>query len=151
MRALARGTSVYLLDRVIPMLPEQLSNGLCSLNEGVVQPGALLLYGNYTGRQSGIAPHWENGNQILPSADIWAGDRMLEEGDEELIAQYSDIIEDLRQMQALAQNMRALRFQKGSIDFEVGEAEIELNKAASPFASLCANSGRRKGSSKSSW
>lgn len=60
--------------------------------------------------------------------------RMLEEGDEALIEKYQDIIWDLRQMQELAQIMRKLRFQKGSIDFEVGEAEIELNDAGKPVA-----------------
>lgn len=130
--ALARGTSVYLLDRVVPMLPEQLSNGLCSLNEGVVRL-ALSCFMEIT-PEGRVVSHRIGKTAIKSCHRLTYGqvNRMLEENDQELIAQYSDIIEDLRQMQELAQNMRALRFQKGSIDFEVGEAEIELNKAGKP-------------------
>ncbi len=130
--ALSRGTSVYLLDRVIPMLPEELSNSLCSLNEGVIRL-ALSCFMEITPAGKVIS------HRIVKSAirschrlTYPQVNRMLEENDEALIRQYEDIIWDLREMKKLAQTMRELRTKKGSIDFEVGEAEIELNAAGKP-------------------
>ena len=132
--AFSRGTSVYLLDRVVPMLPEGLSNGLCSLNEGVER--LTLSCFMEISPEGKVVSHRIAKTAIrschrLTYANV---NRMLEEGDEALIEKYQDIIWDLRQMQELAQIMRKLRFQKGSIDFEVGEAEIELNDAGKPVA-----------------
>ena len=130
--AFSRGTSVYLLDRVVPMLPEELSNGLCSLNEGVVRL-ALSCFMEVT-PEGKVVSHRVVKTAIKSCHRLTYPEvnRMLEDNDAALIAKYQDIIEDLRGMKKLAETMRALRVKKGSIDFEVGEAEIELNAAGKP-------------------
>lgn len=119
--ALKRGTSVYLADTVIPMLPHALSNGACSLNEGQdkltlscvmrVDPKGRVLGSHIT--QSVICSRHRMTYSDVNA--IFAGDKVL-------TTKYADIMGDLTQMKELAEVLRARREEKGSIDFELEEA-----------------------------
>lgn len=129
--ALKRGTSVYLADRVIPMLPRKLSNGICSLNEGVDRKALACIMEfdikgkliNYDICECVINSHhrmtYNNVNKIL-------------NGDEKLINEYSDIYEMLINMNELSKILRALRFKKGGLDFDSPEYKFTLNEDGSP-------------------
>lgn len=129
--AYSRGTSVYLADRVIPMIPHKLSNGICSLNEGVdrlvlsclmeIDPKGKLI--NYEIVEGVINSHhrmtYTNVNKMI-------------EGNEEVIKEYSDIYPMILDMVELSQILRGIRHKKGGIEFESEEYKFELNKDGSP-------------------
>lgn len=131
--ALKRGTSVYLVDRVIPMLPHTLSNGICSLNAG---EDRLAL--------SCLMDIDENGNvtdyKIVESVirvdhrmTYTAVAAMLEERDEKLREQYHDLFPMLDQMAELAKILRKKRKARGSIDFDFQESKIILDREGNPL------------------
>ncbi len=129
--ALKRGTSVYLADRVIPMLPHQLSNGICSLNEGVerlvlaclmtvTSDGKLLNYEIVEGViKSRYQMTYENVNKIL-------------NGDEELSTKYHELVGTLKEMVKLSEAIRLKRMKKGALDFKTNEYKFKLNEDGSP-------------------
>lgn len=125
--ALSRGTSVYMVDRVVPMLPKELSNDLCSLNPG---EDKLTL--------SCIMEIDEGGDvvaQRLENSVIRSKHRLTYEGVNRLFAGenvYDDISYTLNMMKKLAKILRVRRFEKGSIDFNIDEAEIRLDKNGVP-------------------
>ena len=124
--AFARATSVYLVDRVIPMLPPKLSNGICSLNAGedryamscimeLDQIGKLIAY------------------ELTPSL-IHVDFRMtyskvtkILAKDQELIHEYESLVTIISLMQDLAMLLRKKRLQRGSIDFNIPESKVELD------------------------
>lgn len=124
--ALARGNSVYLVDRVIPMLPPELSNGICSLNPDedrltlsvimeIDEEGKVLDYQIYESViQSKKRMIYEEVNKVL------------DEEDEDLMSQYADFIEDLRNMERLCHILNKRRMKRGSIDFDLNESKITL-------------------------
>ena len=127
--ALKRGTSVYLADRVIPMLPEKLSNGICSLNQG---EDRLAL--------SCLMDIDENGKRIshkIVESVICVDERMnytdvkniLEDTDEEAKKRYADLIPLFFRMKELSLILRGNRHHRGSIDFDFPESKIILNAA----------------------
>lgn len=125
--ALQRGTSIYLVDRVIPMLPERLSNELCSLKPG--QP--RLTY-------SCIMEIDQRGNvvdyQLTPSVIISKRRFSYEEvqkiiDDQDSTDSYATI---LREMRDFSQKLRRIRNQQGSIDFETPEVRFILNEHGKP-------------------
>ncbi len=129
--ALKRGTSVYLADRVIPMLPHELSNGICSLNEDVdrlclscimeITPKGNL--SNYEICESVIHSHhrmtYNKVNKILS-------------GDKDLIEEYNDIYDMLIKMKKLSDIIRELREKKGGIEFDTVEYSFKLNEEGKP-------------------
>lgn len=125
--ALLRGTSVYLADRVIPMLPETLSNVLCSLNEGedrLVLAAIIMLdeYGNRTGAEitEGV---------IRSSARLtYTGVQAILDGDERLREKFTRVVPSLEIMKELALKRIALRKKRGSIDFDLTETEIKFDE-----------------------
>ena len=130
--ALKRGTSVYLADRVIPMLPKKLSNGICSLNAG---EDRLTLSCIMTLDEKGrITDH-----RICETV-IRVGRRMsypdvkaiLEDRNPALLKEYKGYITMFRQMLELSKKIRALRTARGAIDFDFPEAEILLNEEGVP-------------------
>jgi ribonuclease R len=131
--ALKRGTSVYLVDRVIPMLPQKLSNGICSLNPNVDRFAMsvfmdLDLYGkvlNYEFTESVI-----NVNERMTYNNVY---KILEEDDQELKTRYEPYVESFYQMKELALILRKKRFQRGSIDFDFPEAKIVLSPEGKPL------------------
>lgn len=127
-----RGTSVYLVDRVIPMLPHALSNGICSLNQG---QDRLAL--------SCIMHIDENGNLIdhkIAETVINVDRRMsytsvkkiLEDEDEAECAEYRELIPMFERMEELAEILRRKRMKRGSIDFDFPETKIILNEKGEP-------------------
>lgn len=130
--ALKRGTSVYLVDRVIPMLPRLLSNGICSLN---AREDRLALSCIMT-----ISPQGEVVDHRIAETVICVDERMsytdvakiLTEHDKALCARYSDLVPMFEQMQALSGILRKSRKKRGSIDFEFPETKIILDKEGNP-------------------
>nr|WP_296157447.1 ribonuclease R [uncultured Blautia sp.] len=127
--ALKRGTSVYLADRVIPMLPEKLSNGICSLNQGEER---LTL--------SCLMDIDEKGNVVdhkIAETIIRVDRRMsynqvrciLEDGDTETSREYRDFVPMFFLMKELSALLRSKRHHRGSIDFDFPESKITLNGA----------------------
>ncbi len=124
--ALARGTSVYLADRVIPMLPETLSNGLCSLNEGEdrLVLAAVIdfdLGGNVL--RSRITEGVINSHARL----TYTGVQAMLDGDEALRQKFSDVVPSLEIMKELALKRIAIRQRRGSIEFDLSETEIKFD------------------------
>lgn len=127
--ALKRGTSVYLADRVIPMLPERLSNGICSLNQGVER---LAL--------SCLMDIDENGTVVshkITESVIRVDRRMsyeqvrciLEDGETETSREYQEFVPTFFLMKELSGILRGCRHNRGSIDFDFPESKIILNGA----------------------
>ena len=130
--AFERGTSVYLPDRVIPMLPEKLSNGVCSLNPDVDRLTLSVimdidLKGNVTGNK--IVKSIIRSKERLTYTDI---NKLLSEGDKELEKRYSHILEDLKEMETLAAVLRKKRFDRGAVDFDFPESEIITDEDGIP-------------------
>lgn len=129
--ALHRGTSVYMVDRVVPMLPEELSNNLCSLNAG--EDKLTLSCIMEIDAQGNVAAQRVE-NTVIRSAHRLTYDgvnRLLEGGAEER-RQYADIADTLAEMNKLAKILRKRRFERGSIDFNIDEPEIMLDRKGVP-------------------
>ena len=127
--ALKRGTSVYLADRVIPMLPVRLSNGICSLNQG---QDRLTL--------SCLMDIDEKGNMVshkIAETVICVDERMnytdvkniLEDTDQEAKQRYEKLVPMFFLMKELSEILRGNRHHRGSIDFDFPESKIILNAA----------------------
>ena len=125
--ALNRGTSVYLVNQVVPMLPHALSNGICSLNEGenrLAQSCIMEL-----DEQGRIVDHeiCESLIRVDHRMSYTQVSRILE-GDEVLSEKYADSVTMFRQMKALSDLIRARRFDRGGIDFDFPESKILLDE-----------------------
>lgn len=127
LEAFKRGTSVYLADRVIPMLPHQLSNGICSLNEGEYR---LTLSCIMEIDRSGNVKNYEICEGIIKSAHRMTYNNVnkMLKGDKEVIDTYTDIYPMLLEMEELSKIIREKRMKAGALDFDVPEVEIELNE-----------------------
>ncbi len=121
-----RGNSVYFIDRAVPMLPESLSNGMCSLKpreERLVQ--SAIMHFDAAGRML---------NSWMVQGVIRSSERMtytnvnkVLEGDPEMTARYSHLNHHFRAMKGLALLLNARRNENGSIDFDLPEAVIEFD------------------------
>lgn len=130
--AYERGTSVYLVDRVIPMLPRKLSNGLCSLNMKEDRLAfSVMMKINSTGKiiDSEIFKSVINVNERMNYSDVT---KILENKDKALIERYKDLVPDFKLMEKLSNILRKRRTMRGSIDFEIPEAKVVLNKEGKP-------------------
>ncbi len=130
--ALKRGTSVYLVDRVIPMLPHTLSNGICSLNAGV---NRLALSCLMKINKKGEVIDYKIAETVIKvdrRMSYTAVKKILEENDEETIREYEELVPMFRQMEELAGILRAKRKKRGSIDFDFPETKIILDKEGHP-------------------
>lgn len=133
--AYERGTSVYLVDRVLPMLPVELSNGICSLNEGedrLTMACEMLLDGK-TGRTISftIAPSVINNHHRMNYPDVRA---ILVDQDEALRKKYVDIVPMLEDMGRLQQVLHKKRERRGAINFELPEQKVLLDEQKHPVA-----------------
>ena len=131
--ALERGTSVYLVDRVIPMLPHTLSNGICSLNMGEDRLALSCLMtldekGTVTGYE--IAETVINVDQRMSYTDV----NKILEGDPETINRYELLVPMFRLMKELADIVREKRKKRGSIDFDFPESKIILDRDGKPLS-----------------
>ena len=127
--ALKRGTSVYLADRVVPMLPERLSNGICSLNQGEDRLAlSCLMDINEKGKvvSHQIAETVINVNERMCYTDV---KNILEDTDEEAKKRYEPLIPMFFMMKELSGILRNSRHHRGSIDFDFPESKIILNAA----------------------
>ena len=126
-----RGTSVYLVDRVIPMLPHKLSNGICSLNPNedrlaiscvmeISDKGKVISYDIFESViRSRIQMTYKNVNKILDDIEIPEG--------------YEDYASDLKTMQELAEILRKEKLSRGYLDFDVDEAKILVDENCKPY------------------
>ena len=132
--ALKRGTSVYLPDRVIPMLPKRLSNGICSLNEGQERLAlSCIMTINEKGRMIGhqIA---ETVIRVDRRMTYTAVNTILTEPEAhpELLEEYHELVPMFRQMQELSALIRSCRKKRGAIDFEFPESKVILDAEGTP-------------------
>jgi ribonuclease R len=135
--AFERATSIYLVDRVIPMLPQKLSNGICSLNPHVDRL-TLTVFIDYRLRgKKGI----EIVDHKITKSVIRSNHRMtydevqaiLDNNDEALKEKYNDFIDELEMMNKLRKRLRQKRFEEGSMDFNFSEVKVELDDNGKPI------------------
>ena len=130
--ALERGTSVYLVDRVIPMLPHTLSNGICSLNAG---EDRLALSCLMTIDGAGNVIDYKIKESVINvdrrmSYTAVAG--ILEKKDPRLCKEYEEFVPMFEQMAELSQILRLKRKSRGSVDFDFQECKIYLDEEGRP-------------------
>jgi ribonuclease R len=131
--ALKRGTSVYLVDRVIPMLPHALSNGICSLNAGEDRLAlSCIMTINPKGEviDHTIAETVINVNTRMSYTSV---KKILAEKDTEEIAKYETLVPMFQEMEQLAAILRKKRMKRGSIDFDFPETKVILNQEGKPI------------------
>jgi ribonuclease R len=132
--AIKRGNSVYFPDRVVPMLPEVLSNGLCSINPKVdrlCMAAEILIKDNGEQVRSRFFPAVMRSHARLTYTKVAA---MVVDGDAGLCEQYAELLPHLHELYALYQALRAARELRGAIDFDTTEARFvfdEQGKVAS--------------------
>jgi ribonuclease R len=123
-----RGCSVYLVDRVIPMLPHRLSNGICSLNPQVDRLTMSC--------EMEFNEHMKVVKHDVFTSVIRTKERMtysnvrkiLEDEDPELLERYSPLIDDFRLMKELAMKLRDARMRRGAVDFDFEESKIIVDE-----------------------
>lgn len=131
--ALKRGTSIYLVDRVIPMIPHKLSNGICSLNQGVDRLAlSCMMDINEKGE---IIKHkiCESVINVTRRMSYTSVHKIIEEKDEEERREYEELIPMFELMYELAEILQARREKRGSIDFDFPEAKIILDEKGKPI------------------
>lgn len=130
--AYKRGTSVYLTDRVIPMLPRRLSNGICSLNEGQLR---LCLSCDMEINQQGKVIKKRIHPSVMKSKarmTYTAVNNILESKDKKTREEYHDLVPMFETMAELHRILYKQRKRRGAIDFDDDEAEIIMNKEGKP-------------------
>jgi len=130
--AYRRGTSVYLVDRVIPMLPHRLSNGICSLNPKVdrLTLSCEMEFDSHGNRVSyDIFPSVIRTVERMTYADV---NRILADEDPELIQKYQDLVPLFKTMAELSDILRQARKERGSIDFDFDEAKVIVDEEGKP-------------------
>ena len=134
LEARARGTSVYLVDRVIPMLPTKLSNGICSLNAG--EDRLAMAAEMEIGRDGQVLRY-----EILPTViHVYRRltynivNKMLVDRDEQLRDDNADILSMLENMRDLSLLLKKTRHQRGAIDFDLPEVKVKLDSEGKPVA-----------------
>ncbi len=131
--AFKRATSIYLVDRVIPMLPKKLSNGICSLNPQIER---LTLSVEMEIDKNGGVVNYEifesviNTKERMTYKDVTS---ILVDRNPELIAKYKDLLSDFELMKELALILKGRRIERGSIDFDFPEAKIILDENGKPI------------------
>lgn len=131
--AIKRGTSVYLVDRVIPMLPHALSNGICSLNAGVDRL-ALSCFMDID-KKGNVIDHRisETVVRVTKRMSYTQVKKIIEDKDEETIEENKELVPMFELMQELAEILREKRRQRGSIDFDFPESKILLDERGKPL------------------
>ena len=138
--ALRRGTSVYMVDKVIPMLPQKLSNGICSLNPHVDRL-TLSCIMEVNPQNAKVVRHVISESVIRSNARLTYHEvsEFLENDDKSLIENIDDperteeLFGSLRNAGVLSELLRKNRFKRGAIDFDFPESKIVLNKNGYPI------------------
>jgi ribonuclease R len=131
--AFERGTSVYLIDTVLPMLPRELSNNICSLNANndrlamscimdIDDKGQVLEYD--------ICKSVINVNERMTYTAV---NKILVEDDPELKERYSGLVEDFHLMKELADILRQQRTERGALDFDFPETKVKVDETGKPI------------------
>ena len=131
--AFKRATSVYLIDRVIPMLPKKLSNGICSLNPKVDRLTlSCIMEVNRQGKvvNHTIAQSVIKTNERMTYTDVT---KILRDNDAELIERYKDLVDDFKAMDEICKILRKKRLDRGAIDFDFEECKIILDEKGKPI------------------
>ncbi len=130
--ALKRGTSVYLIDRVIPMLPQKLSNGICSLNAGTDRLALSCIM--EIDSKGTILNHKivETVLRVDRRMSYTAVKKILVDHDKELMEEYHEFVPMFQRMEELSGILRKKRFSRGAIDFDFPESKIVLNEKGRP-------------------
>ena len=122
--AYERGTSVYLVDRVIPMIPHRLSNGICSLNPKVDR---LTLSCEMIIDRSGKVVKHEIFQSVIKTTERMTYsdvNKILVDQDEELLDKYEPLVPMFQEMEKLAEILRDKRMERGAVDFDFKEAKV---------------------------
>ena len=128
-----RGTSVYLADRVIPMLPHRLSNGICSLNAG---EDRLALSCIMKVNEKGIVTDHEIAETVIHVDErmtYTSVKKILEDEDAKEREKYSRLVPMFERMRELSRILRGRRRRRGSIDFDFPETKLILDKEGKPL------------------
>ncbi|MDD4600933.1 Ribonuclease R [bioreactor metagenome] len=128
-----RGTSVYLVDRVLPMLPPRLSNGICSLNAGVDRL-AMSIHMEIDHR--GQVINYEIFPSVIKVAKRLSYNivrKILVEHDEALRGEYSDLLGQMEDMERLCRILRDRRMKRGAVDFDFPELKVKLDDSGRPI------------------
>lgn len=131
--ALNRGTSVYLVDRVIPMLPHKLSNDLCSLNPNT---NKLVMCCIMEINHDGVVVDYEikkgaiNTKYRMTYDDV----NLILNGDKDLQEKYYDIVDELFKMNKLSKILNQMRYARGSLNFDIPEPKIIVNEIGQPIS-----------------
>lgn len=131
--AVKRGTSVYFPDRVVPMLPKELSNGICSLNPQVDRLAfSVIMDIDNLGRviNHEIFEGVIHVNERMTYTDVY---KILEENDEVLSKRYEPLVPMFERMKELALILRKKRILRGAIDFDFEEAKIIVDEQGRPI------------------
>ncbi len=128
-----RGTSVYLVDRVIPMLPHKLSNGICSLNAGENRLALSCLMTIDTKGEVVSHEIVESVIKVDRRMSYTSVKKILEDKDEIETKSYQELVPMFELMRELAGILREKRKKRGSIDFDFPESKIVLDKQGHPI------------------
>lgn len=131
--ALERATSIYLVDRVIPMLPHKLSNGICSLNAGIDR---LALSCMMEVDQNGYVQSHEIAETVIKIDERMSYTqvkKILMDHDEALIEKYKDFVPMFKNMEELAAVLREKRMKRGAVDFDFQETKVILDAQGHPI------------------
>ena len=131
--ALKRGTSVYLIDRVIPMLPKKLSNGICSLNpkaDRLTLSCIMVIDGSGKVLDHEIVESVIRTNERMTYTDVT---KILKDNDPELSKRYDYLLDDFKAMEELCKILYKKRTKRGAIDFDFEESKIILNEFGKPI------------------
>lgn len=125
--ALIRGTSIYMLGNVIPMLPKELSNGICSLNAGVDR--FTLSYTMEIDTKGNVVSSEIYKGVICVTERMSYTDvqKILDKSDEAVLEKYSKYIKDFEVMEELAKILKARRIENGYLNLDIPESKIELD------------------------
>ncbi|MBU8580798.1 ribonuclease R [Bacillus paralicheniformis] len=126
--AYERGTSVYLVDRVIPMIPHRLSNGICSLNPKVDR--LTLSCEMLINPQGQVVEHEIFQSVIKTTERMTYSDvnKILVDDDEELKRKYEALVPMFKDMEDLAAILRGKRMERGAVDFDFKEAKVLVDE-----------------------
>ena len=131
--ALKRGTSVYLVDRVIPMLPHKLSNGICSLNAGTDRL-ALSCFMDINSKGEVVSHRIaETVVQVDERMTYTSVAKIVEDHDEEECRKYEALVPMFYEMLELSQILKKCRRKRGSIDFDFPESKIVVDAKGKPI------------------
>ncbi len=131
--ALARGTSVYLIDKVLPMLPKELSNGICSLN---AQQDRLAISCIMDIDKNGRVLDYDlcksviNVDERMTYTDV---NKIIVDNDKAIKAKYKDLADDFYLMQELAEIIRRERIQRGALEFDFPESKVIVDENSFPI------------------